>query len=284
MFADHELDAVADACLGQLMRTSDGVWMRFHGSDGRQPEVKMLSSLPLEVDILDVDDGDRVTNGPDLGQMAYPLTSLAPGPVGAELDVLPDQHHRPASTIKTKRPNGKPNIPPGLRWNMAIDQPDKQHGTNQVLQHKELIPQPPQRREPRNQRPAQHRPRPKAVLDRAHHLHLVLHDIGPLPLHKEIPAVHRARHKHGPAHPSVQPVQPLVTGPRDQPDDAALARQQVQQRHLHDGDPGVAKPDALPEEGVVLDGVGGHHADDDGPVDEEGDYSSEWWERHPGEP
>lgn len=284
MFPNDELDAVADTCLRELVRASDGVWMRFHGSDGGHPKVKMLSSLPLEMDILDVDDRDRVTNGPDLGKVTDPLTSLAPRPVRPELDVLPHQQDRPASPIKAKCPNREPNIPPRRGRNMNIHQPNKQHSTNEMLQYKELIPQPPQRRKPRNQRPTQHGPRRKPVLDDAHHLHLKVQDPGPLPLRDEMPSMHRGRNEHGPADPSMQPIQPLMTVPDNQPNDAALGRQQVKQRHLHDGDPGVAEADALPEEGVVLDGVGGHHADDDGPVDEEGDYPPEGRGCHPGEP
>ncbi len=88
----------------------------------------------------------------------------------------------------------------------------------------------------------------------------------------EVPAVDRGRDQHGPADPPVQPVEPLVARPHEEADDAALGREQVQEGHLGNGDPGVAVADALPEEDVLDDdAVGGHHVDDDDPVDQQGD-------------
>lgn len=54
--ANNQLDAVATARALDLMSACDGVWVRLKWAQSRDPEIYMLASLPLEMNVFDCDD------------------------------------------------------------------------------------------------------------------------------------------------------------------------------------------------------------------------------------
>lgn len=57
VLAQDQLDAVTAAGSLHLARAGNGVRMGFEGAQSRNPQVNVLASSPVEVDVLDGDDG-----------------------------------------------------------------------------------------------------------------------------------------------------------------------------------------------------------------------------------
>jgi hypothetical protein len=89
MGAHDKLDAVAATCAFELMRTCDCVWVRFEGSKTWNPEVNMLSCLPLEVHILDGNDSGGLSNNAGNDSMPKVLHTLTLSSLWSKTDILP---------------------------------------------------------------------------------------------------------------------------------------------------------------------------------------------------
>lgn len=152
-----------------------------------------------------------------------------------------------------------------------------------MLHHPELVGDPPNRHEADDDVPQQDGPGAEAVLDHGHGVQLELDKVGAHPLGPEVEAVDGAGDEHCAGHPAVQPVETLMAGADEKPDDVDFGGEEEEHRELGEGDPGVAVADALPEVDVVDDGAPGHEVDDDGPVAEQDEDAAEGRGCEPGE-